>query len=282
MITAGNVWDEIASVLHDTGNDTLESMKRSCQLSYYYLIGLLPWEACRRKLSATLSATESYLLPADMVGIESVYDSTNEIEYFPGTKWGSIIRPTWFYIDPVEDALALLTNIGVESLAGKWTNGTWAASYIGEYIRFGKEPGVYKITAENTFTPRYYGPRIGTATGHVRPAGTRKIACVDDNGDRVSGAMDIYYWAYPVPLYDESQDIILPASRPLELQTLIRMLGTKDRRESAADRYRDEYKDALISMKAMNPRFTQPKEPVNRTGAAMFDMRHGATGYLKY
>jgi hypothetical protein len=273
-MTAGYVWDEIASVLRDTGNDTLESMKRSCQMSYYYLIGLLPWESCRRKLSATLSATASYLLPADMVGIESVYDSANEIEYLPGTKWGSIIRPTWFYLDPVEDALALLSRITVVSLSNVWTGGTWDASYIGEYIRFGKEPGIYKITSANTFTPRYYGPSLNAVTGTIRPAGTKKLACVDDGGDRVSGAMDIYYWAYPPPLYDESQDIVLPASRPLELQTLIRMLGTKDRRENAADRYREEYRDALISMKAMNPRFTQPKEPVNRNGSAMFDMRH--------
>jgi methionine synthase II (cobalamin-independent) len=97
---------------------------------------------------------------------------------------------------------------------------------------------------------------------------------VDDGGDRVAGAVDIYYWSYPAPLYDESQDIMLPASRPLELQTLIRMLGTKDRRESAADRYRDEYREALEQMKAMNPRFTQPKEPTNRTGGSPFNMNH--------
>lgn len=274
MITAGNIWVEIASVVRDNSNDGMASLKKSCQLSYYHLIGLLPWESCRNKLSVTLSATESMLLPADMVGTESVYDSANEIEYFPGTRWGQIVRPTWFYLDPVTDALVLLQNITVASLASVWTGGTWAASYIGEYIRFGKEPGIYKITAENTFTPRYYGPHLDRVTGHIRPAGTRKIACVNDEGDRVAGAMDIYYWSYPAPLYDESQDIMLPASRPLELQTLIRMLGTKDRRESAADRYRDEYKEALDQMKAMNPRFTQPKPPVNRVGGAVFNMNH--------
>lgn len=274
MITAGYVWEEIASVLQDSGNDTLESMKRSCQIAYYHLVSLLPWEACRRKLSATLSATESYLLPADMVGVEAVYDSANEVEYIPGARWGEIIRPTWNYLDPVEDALVILQGISIESMANKWTGGTWSASYIGEYIRFGKEPGIYKITAENTFTPRYYGPKIDRTTGTIRPIGTRKLACTDDAGDRVSGAMDIYYWAYPPPLYDESQDIVLPASRPLELQTLVRMLGTKSRRENAADRYREEYREALAEMKAMNPRFTQPKAPANRTGGSVFDMTH--------
>jgi hypothetical protein len=273
MITTGQVWDEIASVVGG-GNDTLESMKRSCQMSYYQLIGLLSWEECRKKVSATLSAAAATLLPADMVNIEAVWDPTNEIEYFPGRQWGSIIRPTWFTLDPVTDALALLSGITVNSLANVWTGGTWDASYIGEYIRFGKEPGIYKITAENAFTPRYYGPKLDRVTGHIRPAKTKQVACVDDGGDRVSGAMDIYYWAYPSPLYDESQDIMLPASRPLELQTLIRMLGTKDRRENAADRYRDEYREALEQMKAMNPRFTQPGEPTNRIGYSPFNMQH--------
>lgn len=273
-VTAGMVWDEIASVIRESDNDALASMKRSCQMSYENLISKLPWEACRAKKSITLSSSAATLLPADMVGIEAVWDSANEVEYFPGVQWGPIVRPTWFTLDPITDALALLQNISVETLSNVWTGGTWVASYIGEYIRFGKEPGIYKITAANTFTPRYYGPRMTRVTGHIRPAKTKQIACVDDESDRVSGAVDIYYWSYPAPLYDESQDIMLPASRPLELQTLIRMLGTKDRRENASDRYRDEYREALDQMKAMNPRFVQPKAPTNRVGGAVFDMNH--------
>ena len=274
MITAGYVFDEIAAAIHLNDKDTMADIKHSCMLAYYKLIGMVPWQACRRKLSATISGTVSYLLPADLVGIEAIYDSSNTEEYYPGTEWGITTTPTWFYKDTTKDSLVLLQNITVKTLANVWTGGTWDASYIGEYVRFGKEPGIYKITAENTFTPRYYGEQLNRVTGTIRPAGTRKLACVDDENDRVAGAMDIYYWAYPAPLYDESQDILLPASRPLELLTLIRMLGTKDRSESAADRYRAEYGSALSEMKAMNPRFIQPKEPVNRAGVSAFNMSH--------
>lgn len=274
MTSAGQIWDEVVSTIRLKDKDTMADIKKSCQLAYYGIWGLLAWEAGRRKLSATLSATASYLLPADLVGIESVWDSANDIPYWPGVQWGDTIRPTWYYRDAVEDSLALLQSVTVASLSNTWSGGTWVASYIGEYIRFGKEPGLYKITAENTFTPRYYGPRLDRVIGTIQPAGTRKLACVDDENDRVSGAMDIYYWAYPPPLYDESQDILLPASRPLELATLIRMMGTKDRRENAADRYREEYKEVLGEMKAMNPRFVQPKEPVNRMGYSAFNMNH--------
>ena len=149
MITSGNIWEEVSDVVRDDSADIMKSIKRSCQLSYYHLWGMLPWEAGRRKLSATLSASASYLLPADMVGIESVYDSANEIQYCPGTQWGKTIRSTWFFLDPVEDALVLLNNLTVESSANKWTGGTWDASYIGEYIRFGKESGINKKGVNN-------------------------------------------------------------------------------------------------------------------------------------
>lgn len=275
MNTAGYIWDEILSATRNSSNDDVESMKRSCQIAYYHLIGLLPWDACRSKLSVAVSAGAAALLPADMVNIEAIWDSTNKIEYLPGAQWGSIVRPTWFTLDPVKDSLALLANITVDTLANKWTGGTWSDSYIGEHIRFGKEPGIYKITAENTFAPHYYGPRIDRVIGHIRPAGTKQLACVDEYGDRISGTMDVYCWTYPAPLYEESQDILLPSTRPLELQTLIRMLGTKDRRENAADRYREEYKESLAEMKAMNPRFTRPAEPTNRSGYHPFCMTHG-------
>jgi len=188
---------------------------------------------------------------------------------------GPIVRPTWFTLDPITDALAILQNISVSSLANKWTGGTWAASYIGEYIRFGKEPGIYKITAENTFTPRYYGPKLTRVTGHIRPAKTKQIACVDDQGDE--GCRCHGYLLLVVSgsaLVTNPRTYCFHPSRPLELQTLIRMLGTKDRRENVADRYREEYVTALEDMKAMNPRFSQSKEPTNRVGGSVFNMNH--------
>jgi hypothetical protein len=176
--------------------------------------------------------------------------------------------------DPVKDPLALLQNISVVQGARVWTSGTWDASYIGEYVRFGKELGVYKITTVNTFTPRYYGPALDRVNGHVRPAGTKKIAGVDDNGDRSGASVGLYYWAYPSPLYDEEQDILLPSSRPLELGTAIRMLTEKDRRDNAADRMRMEYVTALAEAKSMNPRQSSIAKPTNAKGYHPFDMRH--------
>ena len=124
MTTVGYIWQEVMKLARASDNDDLAAMRGSCQLAYYNLWGMLPWEAGRRKLSATLSSAASYLLPANLVGIEAVWDNTNEVGYFPGTRWGKIIRPTWFFLDPVEDALALLSNITIKNLANVWTGGT--------------------------------------------------------------------------------------------------------------------------------------------------------------
>jgi hypothetical protein len=209
-----------------------------------------------------------------MVNIEAVYDSANHNEYIPGVQWGCSTRRTWFFEESVQDALALLTRVSVTSKTGVWTGGVWSAAYIGEYIRFGQEPGIHKITAENTFTPRYYGPNLSNVTGIIRPAGTRRLAATDTTGTRDGSAVDVHYWAYPSPLYDEEQDIMLPASKPLELATIIRMMGSKDKREFAADRYRNEFREALDQAKAMNPRFTQSAPATNAAGCRAFNMEH--------
>jgi len=274
MIAAGMVWEEVAKLIRDPSKGTMIDIKNSCMMAYYDIWGKHPWHAGRESMSVTLSATAGVLLPADMAGIEHVYDSTDDVDYIPGAAWGGHVCPTWFLTDPVVDALALLLNVTVESLANAWADGTWVAAYIGEYIRFGKEPGIYKITAENTFTPRYYGPRMDSVTGVVRPAGTKKIAAFDDDNTRSGEVVDVHYWRYPPPLYDDSQDILLPSSRPLELATAIRMMGEKDRRETAADRLRAEYTSALEDAKSMNPRYMRPSKAVNQSGYAPFDMNH--------
>jgi len=274
MISAGYIFEAVSDALRDDTDEMMDWIKRSCQMAYYEIWGMLPWDAGRRKVSVTLSATAGVLLPADIVNIEAVWNPTTGAEYTPGAPWGAAIRPTWFFLNSTFDSLAVLDQVSVSNTATVWTGGAWNAAYIGEYIRFGKNPGIYKITAANTFTPRYYGPHLDSVSGIVRPAGAKSMACMDENGDQVSGAHDVYYWAYPPPLYDESQDILLPASRPLELLTLIRMIGGKDRRDTVAQKYQDEYPRALSDMKAMNPRFISPREPTNRTGGSMFDMRH--------
>ena len=276
MITAGNVWAEIASELHRTTDGDLDQIKASCQLAYWELIPKAPWESLRREIEldfANADVDHTMLLPANLCQIEAVIGH-NHIDYLPGSRYGSMQRPTYAYMNPQQDALAVFTDVSVVSLSNTWTGGTWDAAYIGEFIRFGDSPNLYQITAQNTFTPRFYADNQEMGLAFIRPAGTRRIVLKDECGNHVKPKVVVYFWEYPLSLYFPEQEILLPASRPLELLTFIRMLGGKDRRESDADRYRAEYKDALADMIAMNPRMIVPKAPTNSLGQPVFCMNH--------
>jgi len=291
MIKIGQVWDEIADELCQHDDDFLVSMKRSCNLSYFELCAKAPWEALRREVElnfANADVNHTMLLPGDLYGVEACIANAATgssrrygIEYVPGVRYGNTGRSTYAFKTPVQIALATLQDVYVNNLTNVWTGGTWLAAYIGEYISFGSNPGVFCITAENTFTPCFNGESIMGGIATIRPVGTRRMMLTDENDDYVSAKTTLYYWVTPQPFYNPEQELLLPASRALELSVFIKMLGAKDRRESDADRYRAEYREALDAMIAMNPRFTRPMPPTNMQGDKAFDMRHGASYYRR-
>ena len=52
--------------------------------------------------------------------------------------------------------------------------------------------------------------------------------------------MNVYYWKFPPPLYRDTDYVMLPNTRILELETLIRYMGHVKKREFNADVYRKE------------------------------------------
>ena len=95
---------------------------------------------------------------------------------------------------------------------------------------------------------------------------------VDPDGTTQDDTVQVHYWAYPEPLYEDWQVPQIPSVRPLELLTLITMLGPIDKRRTEVQDYRTEYEDrgtaagALTDMYSMNPVFLSPAVPRGRTG----------------
>ena len=272
---------EVEAAVRLHGADNLDEMKRSCNLAYYELCGHASWLQLRRKVSINFTSKDSnnaMLLPGDLAGIDAVWDSDRE--YFP-SGWGrsendaseSDISYRWFYTEPASDALAILSSIRMNVGASTFTGGTWDASYIGEYMQVAAELGSYKLTGTRTFEPRWYGPRLGGAAAdsylQIRPPGTKRFSIVNDEGDFEANTVTVYYWVLPPPLYQDHQPIMLPDHRALELLTIIRVLGLKDRKETIADRYRAEYSDALAKMENMNPNFVAPSQMKDRYGEGL-------------
>ena len=274
----GKIIKEVEAAVRLHGADDLEEIKRSCNLAYYQLCGQASWLPLRRKISVNFASKDSnnaMLLPGDLAGIDAVWDSDRE--YLPA-GWGrsenddseTDVSYRWFYTEPVSDALAILSSIRLDEGATVFTGGSWDADYIGEYMQIADEQGSYKLTDTRTFTPRWYGPRLGGAAANsyiqVRPAGTKRISIVNDEGDFEENTVTVYYWVLPPPLYKDYQPILLPSSRPLELLTIIRMLGTHDRKEGIASIYRAEFPKALAEMESLNPSFISPQIPLDRKG----------------
>lgn len=277
IMTAGYLWAEVQKALRLYGNDDMTSIQQSSNMAYFHLYGLRSWVQGRRKASINFASHDSnnaMVLPSDLAGIDAVWSS--EYQFFP-SEWSRAEKDTseddathrFFYTEPVSDALAIIPSISIVNGANTFSGGTWDASYIGEYFRIASELGIYKFTAERTFTPRWYGPDISGAPTdviQVRPAGTKMFSIVDDTGAFVESTVTMYYWAYPVPLYQECQPILLPDFKALELLTIINVLGLKDRKEAIADRYRIEYDKALSIMESLNPEFQSPHRPLDRYG----------------
>lgn len=280
-MNAGYLWDEVSAALRLYGADDLGSIKKSLNMSYFHLAGLRSWEQLRSRMSinfAGYDSNKSMLLPGDLAGVDAVWDSTNHYRFNLCDRWQAEhsdeydedLNYRWFYTDAETDSLAILTGVSLDQGGNTFTCDNWNDAYIGEYITIGNELGVYKLTATRTFTPRWYGPKLTGSPDeyiNVRPAGTKRFSIVDYDGDFMSSAIvHLYYWRKPAPLYLASQPILLPDFKPLELLTIINVLGLKDRKESVADNYRAQYDKAFAIMADMNPEFAGPNFPLDRDG----------------
>jgi hypothetical protein len=76
----------------------------------------------------------------------------------------------------------------------------------------------------------------------------------------------VYYWRYPKPLCNRYDMVLLPHSRALELLTMIRVLGEKDKKRSIIPIWQEQYKEALGHAMSLNPDPISPRRPLDRSG----------------
>ena len=269
---------EDALKLHDKA--TIAAIKRECQKHYYNLCAMTDWLALRQvtELTFTGDETDGEYLPSDLIGIMAVISETSGSRraYSPTEEQRRYLdRDKYRWYHPNVKVTPLDTYPGTSvsvSNEGTTFSGSLGGDRTGEYIRFHSEPGLYLLTASDTFTPAYLGPRITNKGCVVRPSETSKLVLVAPDGQTTDDTVQVYYWAYPEPLYEDWQVPQLPSNRPLELLTLITMLGPIDKRHREVEAYRQEYEDrvthagAFSDMLAMNPKFVSPAVPRGRTG----------------
>lgn len=76
------------------------------------------------------------------------------------------------------------------------------------------------------------------------------IQIVDANGAAETASPTVYYWVYPPVLSALTDEILLPASRALVINTMLYLMSVIDREPEVADRMKADYETAKAELLA--------------------------------
>lgn len=237
------------------------------------------WLLLRRKMTIDLadssetSGEEGVWLPANLSGVDAVQDvETGEYYYrreasdvgnveYPMNRY-SVYAPglaPLFWTDDLNitkgDTKLVSANLSQET----------AADYVGEWCRLGSEPGFYKIGSDFTLESRYWGEQLSSESLEIRPSSQKKLVVWDKHDDvKTSGEITLYYWIYHPPMYRDSDELLFPYPRLVELMMQKEAKGSISRR--ARDPLNMEIDDAWKETVRLNPSFVIPASPLDRVG----------------
>jgi len=275
MTYAGDIVDNVLRAARRTTSATDKAyVWRAINKFYFQLAEQQSWAALRERalIDMSSSGTTGALLPSHLVGIDRVRDQTDKFEFFPrdsydiapdeyGYRYETKMAGQEPYVRVTDGSVATESTTFASATIG-------TTDYTGEYVMFGREPGVYEVTAVNTFSPKYYGPALTDTTIVIRPAKTKRILLYDPSENVLTDrSVYVHYWRLPIPLYQDSDAVVLPTGRPLELMVLIDLLGTVLKRQIATDRYRNELREAMDEEVRLNPTFSRSSSPRDKHGS---------------
>jgi len=272
MTAAGKVIDNVLRAMRrEESASERERLWKRTNTIYFQLCREHSWHKLRRTSTIDFNSATSagVWLPANMMGIDRVRDTDNGFEY---------VRRDRADEEPDEDGYRYYTFTGsttpaFESVDGldishgssSFTCTGLSEDHTDEYVVFGSEPGLYKLTSQLGFEPKYYGPDLASDNCTIRPKETEKMVILDRSENVLDDrTVELHYWEAPEPLYRESDIIVLPISSPLELSLLIDAVGVVGKRQIAADRYRAEFRAAWDRAVELNPAFPRIASPRDR------------------
>lgn len=283
MSAVGDIYDFAYDVIQLRDNDTKKRVAKAVRTAHYSLMRAAPWDFARRTktITPTDSDTEGVLMPSDMVAIiDPIKDSDDHLYFRTDSNRLPINSNQYYWSFDAGAVSPLLAKKGVTIDQGASTftlAAGWDAAMIGEYVKFGSEPGAYLLTAEKSIAPaEYRGPRIDNDWIQVRPPSTRRISLTDGLGDRLGSAVVVNYWAYPEPLYMEWQEVPDYIFEPLKFLACMELVGfTADKKTGLYDKLSDQYVESLSLAKIRNPQPPMQDTPRDRTGAVRTFGRRG-------
>ncbi len=237
------------------------------------------WLLLRRKMtidladSSSTSGEEGVWLPANLAGVDGVQDSSTGDYYYrrETSDIGNVEFPMNRYsvyapgLAPLFWTDDLNITKGDSTLVSQTLAQETSDDYVGEWARLGNEPGYYKIGADWSIDPTYWGEQISAGALEIRPKSQKKLVVWTDHDTiKTSGEVVLYYWTYHAPMYRDSDELMFPYPRLIELMMQKEAKGSLSRR--ARDPLNMEIDDAWKETVRLNPSFVIPANALDRVG----------------
>jgi hypothetical protein len=266
MVLFGDIFDEVVFAMRAKNNaDEQARARRKLNEDYQAIAHEDSWAEMRdiEELTWTGDAVQ---LPANLFGIDLVWDDDYEIEFLPRNRSASEHDETAFryYTYPVGTSLVEVDDGRINQDGTTLNSSELTASgetIVGEFFYVEGMVQLYEVTAvvgdNYTFTPAYRG--MGNSSGAkvvVRPSTTKMLQITAPaNHELPTGTITLHYWKQPPYLRDPSDIVLLPMGDVLTLTTLGQMSEARKHRpisQSQVDR-------ALQKALAQNPDKPQPR-----------------------
>lgn len=270
MLPIGSVCEEILDIIYSRNDDEVKDrVWRQVNYQYFELCKQHSWELLRAPSAETLDFTGStsagLLLPADLMGIDIVWDSTNDQEFFEMDRPDSQSNETgyrYYRYLPSRSHLFEGTDLVLSKNGTSFTSASLSsdgATTSGEFVQFNDEPGLYEISSNTTpftFTPTYRGENLVQKGFRVRPWQlVKRMVIIDPTEDLLyDRSVKVYYWKAPPPLYREEDMALLPTLEVLKLRVLRALPESKGKFNVSESMLKEALRVAL----KLNPKFRRP------------------------
>jgi len=285
--TVGQIIDSVASVVV-TRSNAVERQRifELIQEAYYELAQKTSWVVLRKQKTLAFNATTSkeILLPADLIGIDAVLgdETTGYRPYLPRDEYDVDYDETtfrYFFSEIIDEPVAQGSDLQIAQGDTTFEADSLTTDYTGDFIVFGTIPGYHELSASKEISRTYYGQSLSDEYYQIRPPGTKKISAVTSSRQATTETLTCHYWRFPPPLYRETDMILIPAERSLELMVMIRYVGERHKQSFRANEFKQELYGVqgdgedgeLARAIKSNPEFNAPTVKKNRQGN-IFDM----------
>jgi hypothetical protein len=240
------------------------------------------WAELRKTVTLTWTGSE-ILMPADMVGIDLVWDDLYEVVYQDRNRADArqVEHAFRYYTRPAGESLIEVSDAALSQDVGTLASDTLTASgldMVGEYFVVAGEEQHYEITAVESglysFTPAYRGSGTrSAATVTVRPKRTRYLTLVPPSYTQVpTSSFTVDYWAYPQMLRVDSDIVPFPTMDVLLYRTLSKMPESRTKRPISPT----QVEAAFVQAAALNEDRPKPRLSTGIQGTPLNFSNHYA------